>query len=93
MYICEYIHACTVIQRKTHTYVWEEVEMREGKREEKEENMAVSQNMHQDLSLMSFITLKKTSSICRLRRKDDTGGRRRQKHQGLTVIRTPSDFT
>lgn len=65
----------------------------ERERRRRRMSMAVSQNMHQDLSLMSFITLKKTSSICRLRRKDDTGGRRRQKHQGLTVIRTPSDFT
>lgn len=55
--------------------------------------MVISQNIPQDVSLLSSITLKKSISVCRLKGEDDTRGRRRQKHQGLTVIRTLSDFT
>lgn len=36
LYICEYIHACILIQRKMHTCVGEEEEMREWRERESE---------------------------------------------------------
>lgn len=34
--------------------------------------------MHEDLSLVTFLTLKKTSSMCRQKREDDTVGTKRK---------------